>query len=137
MSKSDAHIRGHAVNLVDSPDEIRRVIRRAVTDAGKEIKFNKAPEKAGVNNLLEIYELLTERSRDDIEAHFEGKGYAVLKNTVADVVIEALRPIRHRHRELILEKDELDRILAEGAERARSVAGPKIQQVKRAVGFIA
>jgi tryptophanyl-tRNA synthetase len=136
MSKSDAHIRGHAVNLVDSPDEIRRVIRRAVTDTGKEIKFSQTPEKAGVNNLLEIYELLTERSRDDIEAHFEGKGYAELKNTVADVVIDSLRPIRHRHRELIHEQVEIDRILAEGAERAQSVAGPKIQQVKQAVGFI-
>lgn len=136
MSKSEAHIRGHAVRLVDEPDEIRAVIQRAVTDTGREIIFSDAPEKAGVNNLLEIYELCTNHSRQGIAEHFVGKGYGVLKREVAEVVIEALRPIRERYQRLVEEPTELERILMAGAECAQAVAEPKMQEVKRKVGFI-
>ena len=137
MSKSQSETRGHAVRLTDDPDEIRRTFRRAVTDTGREIVFNAAPKKTGVNNLLEIYELMTGESRSEIEAHFGGQGYAALKNEVAEVVIETLRPIRERYHELISTRAELDFILADGARRARAVADPKIELVKRRVGFIA
>lgn len=136
MSKSKAHIRGHAVRLVDEPDEIRYAIRRAVTDTGREILFSDAPEKAGVNNLLEIYGLLTGRSHTEIENHFTSKGYGDLKKEVAEVVVEALRPIRECYHDLLSDPAELDRILAAGAQRARSVAEPKVQEVKRSVGFV-
>lgn len=136
MSKSEAMVRGHAVRLVDEPDEIHYVLRRAVTDTGREIRFSDQPEKAGVNNLLEIYELLTGQGRLEIEAHFSGKGYAALKDDVAEVVIEALRPIRERYRVLISDTSELDAILAAGAEKARSIAEPKIEEMKRRVGFL-
>ena len=79
MSKSEAHVAGHAVRMTDSPDEIRAAIQRAVTDPGQDIVFSDAVEKAGVNNLLEIYELLTRQGRPAIEAHFAGQGYAALK----------------------------------------------------------
>ena len=136
MSKSKAHIRLHAIRLVDGPDEIRYVIKRAVTDPGREIVFSDTPEKAGVNNLLEIYELLTGERRDAIEAHFAGRGYGHLKQEVAEMVIEALRPIRERYLTFIADPAELDRLLAMGAERARAVANPKLREVKRKVGFI-
>ncbi len=136
MSKSQAHIRGHAVQLADEPDEIRQVVRRAVTDTGREIVFSEDPGKAGVNNLLEIYELSTGQARPEIEGHFAGKGYAALKDEVAEAVIEMLRPIRERYRELMSDPTELDSILRDGAERARSVADPKIDEVKRRVGFV-
>ncbi len=136
MSKSEAHIKGHAVPLVGGPDEIRAALRTAVTDTGREIVFSDAPEKAGVNNLLEIYELLTGLSRTRIEAEFTGQGYAVLKNRIADVVIEALRPIRERYGELIAEPAALDHMLALGAEQARAVADPKMDEIKRKVGFV-
>ena len=136
MSKSEAETRGHAIALVDDPDEIRYTIRTAVTDSGREITFSEAPEKAGVNNLLEIYELLTRQSRSSIEAHFAGKGYGALKGEVAEVVVEALHPIRERYQQLISDPAELDRILLMGAERAKSVAEPKMQEIKRKVGFI-
>ncbi len=136
MSKSAAQVRGHAVMLTDEPDEIRWVIRRAVTDSGREIAFTEEPEKAGVNNLLEIYELLTGDSRPDIEAHFAGKGYGDLKKETAEVVVEALRPIRRRYQALMADPAELDRLLAQGAERAHSVAGPKMDEIKRKVGFV-
>jgi len=136
MSKTEAHVRGHAVRLIDEPDEIRSVLMGAVTDAGREIVFGDNPEKAGVNNLLEIYELLTGYSRRYIEEHFAGKGYAVLKQETAEVVIESLRPIRERYAALMVDSSALDHILADGAERARAVAEVKIQDVKRKVGFI-
>ena len=136
MSKSETHIRGHAVRLIDEPDEISYVIQRAVTDTGRDIAFSDVPEKAGVNNLLEIYELLIGKSRPEIEVHFAGKGYAVLKKEVAEVVIAALRPIRDRYYALLSDSAKLDSILAAGAERARSIAEPKIQEMKRKVGFL-
>jgi tryptophanyl-tRNA synthetase len=136
MSKSEMDVRGHAVGLADSPDEIRRTIRRAVTDTGREIVFSDDPDKAGVNNLLEIYELFTGQARPEIEAHFAGQGYAALKGEVAEVIVEGLRPVRERYAELMADPAELDRILALGADRARSVAAPKLEEVQRKVGFI-
>lgn len=137
MSKSQAHIPGHAVRLTDSPDDIRRTLKRAVTDTGREIVFSDAPEKAGVNNLLEIYQIFTGQTRPEIEAHFAtSKGYGALKAEVAEVIIEGLRPVRERYEHLISDPAELDRILDDGAQRANAVAGPKVDDVKRKVGFI-
>jgi tryptophanyl-tRNA synthetase len=136
MSKSEAMVRGHAVALTDDPDEIRSVIRSAVTDSGREIAFSEAPEKAGVNNLLEIYEAFTGESRPKIEAHFAGQGYGALKKEVAEVVVEGLRPVRERYHQLISDPAELDRLMAKGAQKARAVADPKLDQVKRRIGFI-
>jgi tryptophanyl-tRNA synthetase len=136
MSKSEAHVRGHAIRLLDQPDEIRYVIQRAVTDAGREVRFSDASEKAGVNNLLEVYELSTQQSRQAIAEHFAGKGYAVLKQEVAELIIEVLRPIREGYAKLIADPTELERILVAGAKRAQAVAEPKIEHVRRVVGFI-
>ena len=136
MSKSETNVRGHAVLLIDEPDEIRYVIRRAVTDSGREIKFSENPEKAGVNNLLEIYELLSGQKRTEIETHFSGKGYGALKNEVAEIVVEALQPIRERYQIFLADPAELDRTLAEGAEKAKAIAEPKISEIKYKIGFV-
>jgi tryptophanyl-tRNA synthetase len=135
MSKSDP-TRGHAIRIIDEPDEIRWVFKRAVTDTGREIIFSDDPAKAGVNNLLQIYELMTGQTRTQIEEHFAGKGYGALKGDVAEVAIETLRPIRERYHQLIADPAELDRLMAVGAERARVVAEPKIKLVKERVGFV-
>jgi len=135
MSKSET-TRGHAIRIIDDPDEIRWAIKRAVTDSFNEIRFSDEPERAGVNNLLQIYELLTGRSRPEIEAHFAGKGYGVLKRELAEVVIEALRPIRERYYQLMDDPAELDRILAIGAEQACAVAEPKMTLILERVGFV-
>ncbi len=137
MSKSSAFARGHAVGMTDSDDEIRHAVRRAVTDSGREIVFSGAPEKAGVNNLLTIYQVLTRKDRQQVEADFAtARGYGDLKNTVADVVIEAIAPIRTRYRSLMDDPAELDRLMAIGAERARAVAEPKLFEMKEKMGFI-
>lgn len=135
MSKSET-ARGHAIRMIDTPEEIAWVLKRAVTDAFGEIRFSEAPERAGVNNLLEIYELFSGQPRDAIEAHFAGKGYGALKKDVTDAVVEGLRTIRERYYTLIEAPDELDRILAIGAEQARAVAEPKVRLAMERVGFV-
>jgi tryptophanyl-tRNA synthetase len=135
MSKSDK-TRGHAIRITDDPSEIKWAIKRAVTDAFGEIAFSDDPARAGVNNLLQIYELLTGKTRSEIEAHFAGKGYGVLKNEVTEVVIESLRPIREGYQRLLADEAELDRILTIGAEQARAVAEPKVIQIKERMGFV-
>jgi tryptophanyl-tRNA synthetase len=135
MSKSD-FTRGHAIRITDEPDEVRWVVKRAVTDAVGQIGFSDDPARAGVNNLLQIFELFTGQSRAQIEAHFGGKGYGALKNDVAEAVIEGLRPIRERYKELLEDTVELDRILAIGAEHARAVASPKLRLMMERMGFV-
>ncbi len=136
MSKS-ALARGHAVRMTDSDDEIRHTLRRAVTDSGRDIVFSDATEKAGVNNLLTIYQLLTDKSREEVLADFaDARGYGDLKSRVADVVVAYVGPIRARFRELMADPAELDRILAIGAERARALAETKIVEVKEKMGFL-
>ena len=137
MSKSYAHIRGHAVRMLDDPGEIERSIRRAVTDPGNEIRFSDDPARAGVNNLLGIYKVITGRSEAEVEADFaDARGYSELKNRVAEVLIAELTPIRDRYAELMKDVSELDRLLSRGADRARGVAEPKLEVIKERVGFV-
>ena len=70
MSKSYEHIRGHLVKMVDEPKEIERTIKRAVTDSGNEIAFSEDPAKAGVNNLLGIYQVISGKTPERVEADF-------------------------------------------------------------------
>ena len=138
MSKSYAHIRGHAVRMLDDPKEIERTFKRAVTDSGNEIRFSDDPERAGVNNLLGIYKVVTGRSEAESEADFaSARGYGDLKSRVAEVVIAELAPIRERYYELMDDVAELDRLLARGAEQARAVAGPKMDLIRHRVGLTA
>jgi tryptophanyl-tRNA synthetase len=138
MSKSLADKRGHAVRLLDAPDEIMYAFKRAVTDSGREIRFANEPERAGVNNLLTIYQAITRRDSAMVEADFaDARGYGDLKTRVAEVVIEMLRPIQARYRELMDDTVELDRLLAYGAEQARAVSQPKVDEMKRIMGLLA
>ena len=81
-------------------------------------------------------ELLTVESRPAIEAKFSGKGYGFLKKEVSEVVVESVKPIRQRYLQLLADPAEIERILLDGAERARDAANPKIQELKRKVGFL-
>lgn len=106
-----------------------------MTDTGKTIVFSNEPEKAGVNNLLEIYELLSGKPREAIERHFDGKGYGQLKQEVAEQIIESLRPIREKYHDLASDITEVIRILDDGAQRARSIAEPKIEILRNMMGL--
>jgi tryptophanyl-tRNA synthetase len=138
MSKSLAGKRGHAIRLLDDPDEMLYAFKRAVTDSGRDIRFSDDPEKAGVNNLLGIYQAVTGKSRDTVEADFaNARGYGDLKVGVAEVVIETLKPIRARYDALMADTAELDALLAQGAARARAVSQPKVDAMKEIMGLVA
>ncbi|HKS27765.1 MAG TPA: tryptophan--tRNA ligase [Pyrinomonadaceae bacterium] len=130
MSKSDENANG-GIFLTDDADTIRRKFKRAVTDSGTEIRFDE--ERPAITNLLTIYQLLTGRSREQIEAHFAGKGYAQLKGDLAEATIEFLTPFQERMR--AISDEELDRIFAEGAERAREVARATYKLVEERLGI--
>jgi tryptophanyl-tRNA synthetase len=137
MSKSLAYKRGHAIRLLDEPDEIMRSFRRAVTDSGNEIRFSNRPEKAGVDNLLEIYRAITGKPAAAVEADFaDARGYGDLKTRVGEVVIELLRPIQERYHYLMQDATELDRLLAKGAAQAAAVSQPKVDQMKSIMGLV-
>ena len=137
MSKTHSDARGHAVALLDDPKEIERTFKRAVTDSGNEIVFSDDPAKAGVNNLLGIYKVVTGRSNAEVERDFEdARGYGDLKSRVAEVVIEELRPVQERYHLLIDDVGELDALMARGAEQAEAVSGPKIDEVKERIGLV-
>jgi tryptophanyl-tRNA synthetase len=132
MSKSEKNP-NHALRLLDTPDDVRRKLARAVTDAGREIRFD--PERPGLYNLLTIYELFDKRSRPEIEARFESKGYAELKRELAELVIEGLRPLQERYREIRRDPGYLEGVLAQGAERAGAEADVVLRAVKQAIGL--
>lgn len=137
MSKSYAHIRGHAVRLLDEPAEIMRSFKRAVTDSGREILFSDDPEKAGVNNLLGIYKAVTGKPEAAVLADFaHARGYGDLKKGVAEVVIDMLAPLRERYDQLMQDPAELDNLLAVGAEQAAVVAMPKLARMKEVMGLV-
>jgi len=137
MSKSLSDKRGHAIRLLDEPDEVMYAFKRAVTDSGREIRFSDDPEKAGVNNLLGIYQAITGKDNAAVEADFaNARGYGDLKVGVAEVVIETLRPIQARYKTLMDDTAELDRLLAFGAEQARAVSQPKVDGMKRIMGLV-
>lgn len=135
MSKS-VEARGHAVRLTDTDKEIERTIKRAVTDSGNEIVWSDDPEKAGVNNLLTIYQMVSDRDADQVIADFaDARGYGDLKKRVASAVIDTIRPIRERYEELMQDHDELDRLLERGAIEARAQAEAKVVEMKEKMGF--
>jgi tryptophanyl-tRNA synthetase len=124
-----------AIWLLDDPAITVKRIRSAVTDTAREVRFD--PEaKPGVSNLLLIHSALSGRSIDELEEAFDGKGYGDLKAELADVVIEELRPFRERTLALLDDQAELDRILADGADRARAVASETLSNVYDRVGLL-
>jgi len=133
MSKSET-VPGHAINLLDSPDDIRTKIMRATTDSLREIRFDES--RPGIFNLLTIYHLFSGRSRKEIEAQFVGKGYNDFKKALAEVVIEGLRPLQERYKELTADPTRIDSLLADGAARARPTAEKVLAEVKKRVGLL-
>jgi len=132
MSKSDEESDAGCVMLLDDAEAVRRKFKRAVTDSGTEIRFD--PARPAINNLLTIYHLLTDKSSEEIEAHFNGSGYANLKEELAEVTIEFLRPFQERVR--AIDDGKLDAILARGASRAQTIARTTLDQAKANMGLV-
>jgi tryptophanyl-tRNA synthetase len=134
MSKSAASESG-VLWLLDEPARTAKKIKSAVTDAGREVRFDR-DEKAGVSNLLTIHSVLSGRSVADLEVEFEGKGYGDLKGAVAEVVTGTFAPIRERALDLLADPAELDRLLARAADRANEIAEATLARVYDRVGFL-
>jgi tryptophanyl-tRNA synthetase len=142
MSKSDAESEAGCIMLLDEDDVVRRKFKRAVTDSGKEIHFeftdgnvtNTRVRSPAIENLVTIYQLLTGKTYSEIEEHFSGKGYGKLKEELADVTIEFLKPFQERMR--AIDDAKLDEILERGAARARSIAAPTLFQAKASMGLV-
>jgi tryptophanyl-tRNA synthetase len=134
MSKSSSSPQG-IVDLLDEPDVIRRKIARAVTDTGSEIRADEQA-KPGVTNLLRIYSALSGESVAGLEARYAGAGYGTFKKELAEVVVDALTPIRERTEKMLADEAGLDRLLAAGAARAREIASQTMGAVRERVGFL-
>ncbi|RJS61714.1 tryptophan--tRNA ligase [Bacillus sp. PK3_68] len=132
MSKSDPNAKAF-ISLLDDPKQIEKKIKSAVTDSDGIVKFDKE-SKPGLSNLLSIYSVLGELSIEDIEKRYEGKGYGDFKAGLAEVVVRHLEPIQKRYYEL-LDSEELDLILDEGAAKANQVAGKMLKKMENAMGL--
>ncbi len=120
------------VYVLDEPAAVSRKLRAAVTDSGAEVV--RAPEKAGISNLIEILAAVRGTAPEDIEREFDGSGYGAFKQAVADAVVEYLAPVRERYHEVRADEPALERILAEGSEKARAIAADTLAEVRQAMG---
>jgi tryptophanyl-tRNA synthetase len=134
MSKSASTPAG-IVELLDDPKVSAKKIRSAVTDTERDIRYD--PErKPGISNLLVIYSALTNRKIAELEADYAGKGYGELKKDLAEVVGDFVSPLRDKVNAYLADPAELNRILADGATRARDIAGATLSAVYDRIGFL-
>ena len=124
-----------AVYIADSPDEIRKKFKSAVTDSEREIRYDPAA-KPGVSNLLEIMSVATGEQIDALEARFASAGYGDLKEAVGESVVQLLTPIKERFEAVRADERELQRLLAVGAEKARNVSQPTLELMYERMGFV-
>ncbi|MCM3094654.1 tryptophan--tRNA ligase [Priestia megaterium] len=132
MSKSDPNQKAF-ITLLDDAKTIEKKIKSAVTDSEGIVRYDKE-NKPGISNLLSIYSILSNKSIEDIEAMYEGKGYGDFKADTAKVVAEALAPIQERYYELV-DSSELDDILDQGADKANATANKMLRKMRNAMGI--
>ncbi len=132
MSTSNASEAG-TVYVLDEPEAIRKKLGSAVTDSGREVR--RAPDKAGVTNLIDILAAARGIDQAQVEAEFEGAGYGDFKQAVADAVVELLAPVREGYAELRPDEAALEEVLAAGAEKARSIASRTVAEVRDRMGI--
>ena len=123
------------VGLLDPPDTLRRKVRSAVTDSGKEVR--RSEDKPGITNLIDMMAVATGSTPEEIEARYDGTGYGKFKEDVAEAVVALLDPIRLRYGELRANQTLLRAILAEGAAKAELIAAETLDVAYERVGFVA
>jgi tryptophanyl-tRNA synthetase len=122
------------VLMLDEPDTIRKKIKSAVTDSGREVRRGEGKE--GIENLISIMSVATSEEPEAIEARYDGAGYGAFKTDVAESVVELFAPIQRRYRELRADPAELQRLLAVGAEKACALSGPTLATMYERMGFL-
>lgn len=133
MSKSAENPNGYIL-IMDSPDVIKKKISRAVTDDIGVVRYS--DEQPGISNLINIMCTVTNKKPEDIEKEYEGKGYAQFKSDVAEALIEELRPVQEKVKELLQDKAYIEQIYKTGAEKASSVAYRTLRKMQRKLGLI-
>ena len=132
MSKSDENPNA-SIYLMDDPDTIIRKFKRAVTDSEACVRY--ADEQPGIKNLIDIYSACTEKKPEDVEKEFEGKGYGDFKTAVGEAVVDVLKPLQDRFADLSKNKDYIDKIIKDNAEKANYYALKTLRKVQKKVGF--
>jgi tryptophanyl-tRNA synthetase len=123
------------VRMLDEPDVIRKKFKTAVTDSGTDVR-HVPEEKPGISNLLEIMSVATGEPILELEARYDGSGYGQFKEDVGEAVVQLLVPIQQRYEELRADEAELHAFLARGAEKAREVSSPVLEQMYERMGFV-
>jgi tryptophanyl-tRNA synthetase len=123
------------VLLADPPDVLRKKIKSAVTDSGRDVRHDRE-SKPGIANLIEIMSAATGEPIGTVEARYDGHGYGAFKDAVAEAVVALLDPIRSRYEELRADERELQRLLAVGSEKARNASGPTLEAMYDRMGFV-
>ena len=134
MSKSSESLSG-VIEILDTPASNLKKVKSAMTDAGREVKFDES-EKPGISNLLGIHSAISGQSIDSIVNEFAGKGYGDFKGAVAEIVVDYLTPIRSRTLELLEDPAELTSLMKVGADKANAVATETIKKTYEAMGLI-
>lgn len=132
MSKSDEN-KNNTILLMDEPAVIMNKVKRAMTDSGSEIRHGE--DKPGISNLLNIYCACTGKTIAEAEKEFDGAGYGAFKTAVGEAVVAELEPVQKRVKELEKNKDYLDQVIKNGAERAGKLAARTLTKVQKRVGF--
>ncbi|MBQ3495751.1 MAG: tryptophan--tRNA ligase [Clostridia bacterium] len=134
MSKSDENVNAF-ISMTDKPEDIIRKFKRAVTDSDMCVKYD-VENKPGVSNLLTIYSIFTGKTVEEAEREFEGKGYGEFKQAVGEAVVEVLRPINEKKEALLKDKAYLNKVLADGKQKAEYLARKMLNKVYKKIGFI-
>jgi tryptophanyl-tRNA synthetase len=133
MSKSSASPNGR-IEVLDPPEAIRRKIRSAVTDSGREVLSR--PDKPAISNLLELFSVISGRSVGELEQAYAGRGYGEFKADLAEAVVAYLAPIQERYHQLRDDPRRLAGILEAGAAKAQAVARANLALAKERMGFL-
>ncbi len=133
MSKSDPSELSR-INLLDTPDEIKKKIKKCKTDPIMGLSFN--DDRPECNNLLRLYGILSGKSKEKVNSECGDMGWGKFKPLLTDTVIEALQPIQNTYAEIMADKSYLDSVLKEGREKAENVANATLKRVKDALGYL-
>lgn len=122
------------LQLLDPPDTVRKKVKSAVTDSGTDVR--RAPDKAGITNLIDILAVATGEEFEAIESRYDGSGYGQFKSDVAEAVVEVVVPIQERYSKLRADDAELHRLLAQGADKASEASAPTLEAMYERMGFV-
>ena len=134
MSKSDPSELSR-IELLDPPEAIKRKIKKCKTDPVKGLTFDD-PERPECHNLLSLYQILGNKTKEEVAAECQDMGWGQFKPLLTETTIAALEPIQNKYNELMSDRDYLDKVLRDGADKASEVANKTLTKVKDALGFL-